>query len=224
MNIVILAIMTLAGYLSGSVSYATLITRLISGREIREMGSKNPGTLNVGANIGRHWGVLVALLDASKSFLPMYVTHILLRGENEGFLFISVMIVGTAAIVGHWKPVFHRFKGGQCVGTTIGVFLFIIPVEFVLSFVLGGLFIFFVMRNLVEKWARWVPITFIILVPIITASANALFDIPISANVSLGGHPWYWMGGIGTVCVLMLLINIPYIRSRMSELNRSAAE
>jgi glycerol-3-phosphate acyltransferase PlsY len=224
MNIVILAVMTLAGYLSGSVSYATLITRLISGREIREMGSKNPGTLNVGANIGRQWGVLVALLDASKSFIPMYITRILLRSENEAFLFTSVMIVGTAAILGHWKPVFHRFKGGQCVGATVGVFLFIIPVEFILSFILGGIFIFFVMRNLVEKWARWVPITFIMLVPVITASANALFDIRIFANVSLGGHPWYWMAGIGTVCVFLLLINIPYLRTRMSELNRPAAE
>ena len=224
MNGVILAIMIAAGYLSGSVSYASFITKRVSGKEIREMGSKNPGTLNVGANIGRQWGVLVALLDGSKSFFPMFVTSLVLRGAGESFLFAAVMSVGIAAILGHWKPVFYRFKGGQCVGTTIGVFLFIIPVEFVFSFLVGGLLIFFVLRNLVEKWVRWVPLTFIILVPVVTAAANLLFDVPLFGNVSVGGHPWYWMGGIGAVCVLMLFINLSYIKTRMKEINRVATD
>ncbi len=220
MNIVVLLIMVLIGYLSGSVSYATVVTRLVSGKEIREMGSRNPGTLNVGANLGKRLGVLVAFLDAIKSFLPMLVTSIALRSQSDVFVFIAIMASGTAAIIGHWKPLFHRFKGGQCVGTTIGVFLFIIPVEFVLSFLLGGLAIFFVMRKLVEKWVRWTPLVFILLVPIVTALANAFFDIPFFAHVSLGGHPRYWMVGIGAVCILMVFINLSYIRKRMEELNQ----
>ena len=107
MNILVLLIMILIGYLSGSVSYATAVTRLVSGKEIRKMGSRNPGTLNVGANIGKPWGVLVASLDGMKSFLPMLVTRIVLSGDSEVFLFIAVMTVGTAAIIGLWKPLFY---------------------------------------------------------------------------------------------------------------------
>lgn len=219
MNIVLLLILMLAGYLSGSISFATIVTRVVSGKEIREMGSRNPGTLNVGANIGRHWGLLVALLDVLKSFLPMYITSRVLSSESDPFLFFAVMIVGVAAIAGHWKPLFHRFRGGQCVGTTIGVFLYIIPFEFLFSFFLGAVLIYFFLRKLVEKWARWVPLTFILLVPIVTAVSNAVFDIQVFGNVSLGGHPWYWMAGIGGVCVLMLIINFSYIRSRIQEIN-----
>ncbi len=222
MNIVVLALMMIAGYLSGSVSYATIITKRISGKEIREMGSRNPGTLNVGANLGKKWGALVALLDALKSFLPMLITRIVLNAESGPFLFFAVMIVGIAAIFGHWKPLFHKFKGGQCVGTTIGVFLFTIPFEFIVSFILGALLIYFVMRKLVEKWVRWVPLLFILLVPIVTIIANAAVDIPFFAEVSFGGHPWYWMGGIGAVCIFMLFINLPYIRKRLEEVNQSA--
>ena len=216
--------MILIGYLSGSVSYATIVTRHVSGKEIRELGSRNPGTLNVGATLGKRWGVLVALLDALKSFLPMLATRILLHGTSEALVFTAVTASGAAAIIGHWKPLFHRFKGGQCVGATIGVFLFLIPIEFLVSFLVGGLFIFFVMRKLVEKWVRWVPLTFILLVPVVTASANALFDLPVFAHISLGGHPWYWMGGIGAVCVLMVVINLPYIRQRMKELKSRPVE
>ena len=219
MNIVLLLILMLAGYLSGSISFATIVTRVVSGKEIREMGSRNPGTLNVGANIGRHWGLLVALLDVLKSFLPMYITSRVLSSESDPFLFFAVMIVGVAAIAGHWKPLFHRFRGGQCVGTTIGVFLYIIPFEFLFSFFLGAVLIYFFLRKLVEKWARWVPLTFILLVPIVTAVSNAVFDFQVVGNVSLGGHPWYWMAGIGGVCVLMLIINFSYIRSRIQEIN-----
>jgi acyl phosphate:glycerol-3-phosphate acyltransferase len=219
-EILILLIMILAGYLSGSVSYATAVTRLVSGKEIREIGSRNPGTLNVGANLGRGWGVLVGLFDGLKSFLPMLVTEILLKEKSESFLFVALMAVGIAAIIGHWKPIFHGFKGGQCVGTTIGVFLFIIPIEFLFSFFFAGILIFFVMRKLVEKWVRWVPLTFILLVPIVTILANALIDIPFFAHISLGGHPWYWMGGIGTICILMLVINLSYIRKRINEVKQ----
>ena len=73
-------------------------------------------------------------------------------------------------------------------------------------------------RKLVDKWARWVPIIFIILVPLLTVLSNLIFEVWIFAHVSLGGHPWYWMGGIDAVCFFMLGINISYLRSWIAEL------
>ena len=220
MLVLIVIIAVVVGYLSGSVSYATLISRRVSGRNIRELGSKNPGSLNVGASVGKKWGFLVGLLDGLKSFIPMLLARLAAGGQSEAFVFIATMAAGIAAILGHWKPVFHGWKGGQCVGTTIGVFLFIIPLEFLLSFVLGALFIFFVVRKLVDKWVRWVPITFVLLVPIVTALCNVFFEVSLFAHVSLGAHPWYWMAGIGAVCVLMLTINISYLKNRFQEIKR----
>lgn len=208
-------ILVVAGYLSGSVSYATLITRGLSGKDIREMGNRNPGTLNVGKNLGKGWGILVALLDALKSFTPMLVASVLLQEEAGWFVCGVVVAVGMAAIVGHWKPVFHGFRGGQAVGSAIGVFLFVVPLEFLVAFVAANLFGLLVMKRRDPAWVRWVPISLMVFVPFIATGINAVLDVPIFARVSLGGHPWEWMAGLWVVCCLVLGINFRYLRKRV---------
>lgn len=205
MSIAIAAIMVVAGYLSGSVSYATLITRGLSGKDIREMGNRNPGTLNVGKNLGKGWGVLVALLDALKSFLPMLVASVLLQQEEGWLVHLVVVAVGMAAIVGHWRPVFHGFRGGQAVGCAIGVFLFVVPLEFVISFAIASLFGLLVMRRRDPAWVRWVPISLMVFVPVIATGLNVVF----------GRHPWEWMAGLWVVSFLVLGINFQYLRKRV---------
>jgi len=215
-SIAIAVVMVVSGYLSGSVSYATLITRGLAGKDIREMGNRNPGTLNVGKNFGKGWGVLVALLDALKSFVPMLVASILLRQEDGWFVCMVVVAVGVAAILGHWKPVFHGFRGGQAVGSAIGVFLFIVPLEFLIAFVVASLFGLLVMKRRDPAWVRWVPISLMVFVPFIATGLNLVLNVPLFARVSLGGHPGEWMAGLWVVCFLVLGINFRYLRKRVS--------
>jgi glycerol-3-phosphate acyltransferase PlsY len=207
--------MVVAGYLSGSVSYATLVARAVGGKEIRELGNRNPGTLNVGQNLGARWGVLVALFDAMKSFVPMLVTSRLLAGEDGRLVCAAVVAAGMAAIVGHWKPLFHGFRGGQAVGSAIGVFLFLIPLEFLVAFLVAGLFGLLVMRRRDPKWVRWVPISLVIVVPFVATALGGLLGIGVSASVCLAGHLWYRIAGVWVVCFLMLAINRRYLRSRI---------
>jgi acyl-phosphate glycerol 3-phosphate acyltransferase len=214
-SIAIAVIMVAAGYLSGSVSYATLLTRGLVGKDIREMGNRNPGTLNVGKNLGKGWGILVAFLDALKSFLPMLVASLLLNTEDGRIVYLVAVATGMAAIVGHWKPVFHGFRGGQAVGSAIGVFLFAVPLEFLISFAVASLFGLLVMRRRDPAWVRWVPISLPVFVPFIATGLNAALDVPIVARISLGGHPWEWIVGVWAVCFLMLGINFRYIRTRV---------
>ena len=54
------------GYLSGSVNYAILVTRLVLRQDIRELGNKNPGTANVARNVGKGWAALVFFADLLK--------------------------------------------------------------------------------------------------------------------------------------------------------------
>jgi len=214
-SIAIAVIMVVAGYLSGSISYATLVTRGLVGKDIREMGNRNPGTLNVGRNFGKGWGILVALLDALKSFVPMFIASVLVRQEDGWFVCVVVVATGMAAIVGHWRPVFHDFRGGQAVGSAIGVFIFIVPLEFLISFVVASLFGLLVMRRRDPAWVRWVPISLPMFVPVIATGLNAALDVPIVARLSLGGHPWEWIIGVWAVCFLMLGINFRYLRTRV---------
>ena len=59
----------LVGYLVGSVSPATMLTRA-RGIDVRAVGSGNPGATNVGRVLGRRAGALVAVLDVLKGLLP----------------------------------------------------------------------------------------------------------------------------------------------------------
>ena len=71
--------------------------------DIRQVGSGNPGTLNMSRNFGLKFGLLTLFLDMLKGLIPA--------------------IVGFFAVLGHIYPVFYKFKGGKGIATTIGVFL-----------------------------------------------------------------------------------------------------
>jgi glycerol-3-phosphate acyltransferase PlsY len=63
----------LIGYLFGSLAFALRITRLIKGSDIRDAGSGHVSTTNTIRQAGWLPGVILALLDISKGFIPMYL-------------------------------------------------------------------------------------------------------------------------------------------------------
>ena len=57
---------SLIAYLVGSVSPAYRITRLVKGVDIRDLGSGNPGAVNVFREVGGVAGAAVLAVDALK--------------------------------------------------------------------------------------------------------------------------------------------------------------
>ena len=55
----------IAGYLSGSIMFAYIITKLILGKDIRNLGNNNPGAANTFKQTGAVCGILTGALDAS---------------------------------------------------------------------------------------------------------------------------------------------------------------
>ena len=212
------ALMILLGYLSGSVSYAIIISRLVARKDIRTLGNRNAGTMNVLRSVGRGWGVLVGVLDGAKSLAPMLVARLLWFPDRSASDFFVILAVGIAALIGHWKPIFHRFKGGRGVGCIIGIFLFVVPVEFLGSFLLGGLVVVFFVKKVRFRFGRWVPIMFVIITPFLTLALNFLLDVRISAAVSIGGHEWYILVGAFVASLSMLGINLTFMGTRVDEL------
>jgi acyl phosphate:glycerol-3-phosphate acyltransferase len=105
------------GYLMGSLPWGYWLVRLIKHEDIRKIGSGNIGATNVWRRYGRWLGIPVVVLDVLKGFVPALL----------GMLFVSPhhlagVLAGTAAMLGHWRPIFLRFeKGGKMVATTGGV-------------------------------------------------------------------------------------------------------
>ena len=110
----------LVGYLLGSIPFASLAGRL-KGVDVFTTGSRNAGTANVFWNIGRRIGMLVFVGDVAKGALAIIIAWLL---EVTGPL---VLLVGAAALLGHWKSLFAGFRGGDGMATMIGLFVTLVP-------------------------------------------------------------------------------------------------
>jgi acyl phosphate:glycerol-3-phosphate acyltransferase len=112
---------TLAAYLTGSLSFAVIVSRAMGLSDPRSYGSKNPGATNVLRSGSKAAAVVTLLLDAVKGWLPVVLVR--LFGQPYGLGDGSVALVGLAAFLGHLYPVFFGFKGGKGVATAAGVLL-----------------------------------------------------------------------------------------------------
>lgn len=111
----------LLAYLTGSLSFAVVVSRVMGLADPRTYGSKNPGATNVLRSGSKAAAVVTLLLDAFKGWLPVFIVKT--WGERWGLGDGTVALVGLAAFVGHLWPVFFRFQGGKGVATAAGVIL-----------------------------------------------------------------------------------------------------
>lgn len=128
----------LIGYLSGSVLYAQLFTKLFRHQDLMEVSDdKNPGTSNAFRYGGFWCGVLTLVCDLLKGFVPV---HLFMEGPfHEPYSYALVM---AAPVMGHAFSVFYHFRGGKGIAVTFGCLLGLLPVWQPLA-TLAGYFILF---------------------------------------------------------------------------------
>jgi glycerol-3-phosphate acyltransferase PlsY len=110
-----------AGYLIGSISFAVLLVRLRTGRDIRAEGSGNAGATNVLRSHGKALGLAVGVLDIAKGAAAV----LLVRAVTADPRYAAA--AGLAAVLGHVFPVFYGFRGGKGVATAVGAFSVLAP-------------------------------------------------------------------------------------------------
>src|SRR6266850_4018082 len=111
-----------AGYLLGSMPWGYWLPWLVEHDDIRRHGSGNIGGTNVWRVYGWRLGLPVVLLDTAKGFVPALVATLMVSH-------LAGVLAGAAAMLGHWRPLFLRWRrGGKVVATTGGAFLGIAPV------------------------------------------------------------------------------------------------
>ncbi len=108
-------------YILGSINFAEIFTSRKLGIDIRSLGDGNPGATNVFYNVDRKLGLIVLILDILKGFIPIFIAY------NYEITGNSLALIGLFSIIGHQYPVFHKFKGGTGIATTIGVMMFLTP-------------------------------------------------------------------------------------------------
>jgi glycerol-3-phosphate acyltransferase PlsY len=145
-----LPIFCVFAYALGHVNFSIIISKL-KGKDIRTIGSGNPGATNMKRAFGLKWALVVLVLDMSKSVVPALLGVALFGGmKNYDFsLFgggsntnglIGLYSMGFAAVLGTCFPVLSCFSfkkvenkrkfsfdikkisGGKGVSATMGVF------------------------------------------------------------------------------------------------------
>jgi acyl phosphate:glycerol-3-phosphate acyltransferase len=115
------ALIAIAAYCLGSVSFAVFVSKAMGLPDPRSYGSNNPGATNVLRTGNRLAAALTLIGDAGKGALAVGLA-VLYTGEGRvsGF---SAPLAGAMAFLGHLYPAFHGFKGGKGVATAAGVLL-----------------------------------------------------------------------------------------------------
>jgi glycerol-3-phosphate acyltransferase PlsY len=188
------ALLVAAGYVLGSMPWGYWLPRLVKRDDIRGHGSGNIGGTNVWRVYGWRLGLPVVLLDTAKGFVPALVATLMVSH-------LAGVLAGAAAMLGHWRPMFLRWRrGGKVVATTGGAFLGVAPV-------VGAV-----------GAAVWV-VVFLVFRYASLASIVAALSLPIAAV--LLDRPWPVIAFAAGAAVAVLVLHRPNIaRLRAGTENR----
>jgi glycerol-3-phosphate acyltransferase PlsY len=157
------ALLVVVGYLLGSLSFAFLLVRWKTGRDIRTEGSGNAGATNVLRSHGKALGITVGLLDVLKGSVAVLLVRLVTADPRYA------AAAGVAAILGHVFPLYSGFRGGKGVATAVGAFLALTPWA---TLVCVGVFV------LIVTITRYVSLGSVVSMVLLPPVAGLLFHAP----------------------------------------------
>lgn len=127
------------GYFLGSCNFSIIFVKIMTGKDIREMGSKNAGLTNTYRCVGKTCALLTLIGDVLKSILAVYLAFLfcnIMKAGMKPYNDVQYIgyIAGIGAVLGHIFPVYYNFKGGKGVLAGASAFLVINPKVFLTIF------------------------------------------------------------------------------------------
>jgi len=138
-------------YLSGSIPFGLVLTKLAGMGDIRAIGSGNIGATNVLRTGRRGIAALTMLLDIAKGAAPVVLVNILWP-DQLALRAASALV----AFLGHLYPVWLGFKGGKGVATTGGV---VLGLSLPAGAIGGGLWVLLLLTSRYSSVAALVAVT-----------------------------------------------------------------
>ncbi|MFW9880788.1 MAG: glycerol-3-phosphate acyltransferase [Candidatus Thorarchaeota archaeon] len=176
-------------YLLGAILPAFLFGKL-KGIDVREEGTKNPGTANAFRVLGLPFAIPTALYDTLKGLLAILIAFSL--GVNP----IVMQICGIVAIIGHVFPFYLKFRGGQGNATATGLLLYYLvnylTVSFEIFYILILLLILVAIFTYVSRSGSLLPVVlfpllgYSVFVTYPTSIFNIFFVIVLAHIATIG--------------------------------------
>jgi glycerol-3-phosphate acyltransferase PlsY len=165
----------LGAYLVGSLPTAYIITKILTGEDIRQLGDGNVGAKNTFESVGKLAGFTVSLIDISKGFLTITAAKSLALSE------VVILIAGACVVLGHDFSIFLGFQGGQGMAATAGVFGGLFPVVTLLA-----VSTFFLSLAVTKNWDLSCAIGFLLLIAGVWITGHTINQILFSILIL----PW----------------------------------
>ncbi|MHB8280865.1 MAG: glycerol-3-phosphate acyltransferase, partial [Candidatus Humimicrobiaceae bacterium] len=112
----------IGAFLIGAIPFCYILSKIVSGKNLTEIGDKNPGGWNLVFNVSKIWGIIGIILDVGKGYLVYFLVYnfssqayITFFGSSHNQLL--AMLSGVAAIAGHNYSPYLKFGGGKGVAT-----------------------------------------------------------------------------------------------------------
>jgi glycerol-3-phosphate acyltransferase PlsY len=108
-------LVSLLGYVLGSIPFGLLLTSVAGAGDLRSIGSGNIGATNVLRTGRKGLAAATLVLDAAKGAAAVLIARAMLDDQD------TALLAGLAAVLGHLFPVWLGFKGGKGVATGLAV-------------------------------------------------------------------------------------------------------
>jgi glycerol-3-phosphate acyltransferase PlsY len=193
-----LLILAAVSYCVGNFCAAVFVSNRFIKKDIRQYGSKNPGTTNMGRVFGLKFALLTLVIDFFKAFVCALAGKLLFTSAGGAELgLLAGYLAGLAAVAGHIYPVFLGFKGGKGFASGAGALMALAP-GFTALTMLGG----FIFLLIVDRMSAMAMAFFL---------AHAIYHIIIYGQTA----PW-----ISTLVVFYFALLIISHRGNIARLMR----
>ncbi len=206
-------------YLVGCFNFAVLISHFKK-KDIRDVGSGNPGTMNMTRTFGLKTGAVNFFCDVLKGGVPALAAYFIFKDYVFAGTGVSVSdfaryFFGLFVIIGHIFPVTLKFKGGKGIASTMGLFLFALPCEnWWYVFIVAALLICVLLFIIVTEWGSMGSL---LGVASLTVWQAALFAVRYSENFT---NVWV----IVTLMILLAINLLTWIAHRKNIFKLLAGE
>ncbi|MBD3231257.1 glycerol-3-phosphate acyltransferase [Candidatus Dependentiae bacterium] len=163
-------------YLIGSIPTGYWFAKYFFGIDVTRNGSGNIGATNIARVLGnKKYFFLIFFIDFLKAFFCLGIMNLFLKNFfwtiqnfNEAFLILWSIFL----LIGNAYSIFLNFKGGKGVATTLGILVYLFPINVFL--------IFFVCWIIILFWAKRVDLASLFSIYIIFIFYFSLFNYSIN--------------------------------------------
>ncbi|MBA1432678.1 MAG: glycerol-3-phosphate 1-O-acyltransferase PlsY [Epsilonproteobacteria bacterium] len=126
----------IAAYLIGGIPFGLLLAKKFAGVDVKSAGSGSIGATNVlrvvkerDPALAKKLGIATLALDALKGVVVLVVAYFM--GLDESVLWA----IAVLAVLGHCFSPYLGLEGGKGIATSMGVMMFMLPVETTIALV-----------------------------------------------------------------------------------------